>query len=284
MTKLEFMKELESLLLDIPLEERDEALKYYNGYFEDAGEDHEEEIIAELGSPKQVADIIKADLNSNAADRESRGYFTENGYQDNLNKSDRQEIIGTAGKQTNGSYTNSTGTNSAGANSGNTNNYYQNKSYNQQTNANQNAGYNQNSGQSTGSGYQNQTNTHSRNTNTGLIIIIGILAFPVWFPLLCSAFGIVVAIFGTIFGIIVGFGAAGIAMIFAGIAIFISGLIQMSAPLIGLAFCGAGLLVFGIGMLFALACGAFCTKVLPAFIKGVVNLCRLPFKNRSVMA
>ena len=59
MTKLEFLKELESLLPDIPLEEREEALRYYNGYFEDAGEEQEEEIIKEIGSPSKVAAIIK---------------------------------------------------------------------------------------------------------------------------------------------------------------------------------------------------------------------------------
>ena len=277
MTKLEFLKELESLLLDIPLEERDEALKYYNGYFEDAGEDHEVEIIAELGSPKRVADIIKADLDSNATERESRGYFTENGYQDNLNNKDKQEIVGTTVKQTYGSGTETAGTAS----------YYNNSNdqgYKQQTNSNQSAGYNQHNEQGRGFDNQNQTNTHARNTNIGLIILLCIFAIPVGLPLLGSAFGIVVAILGAFFGIIVGFGAAGIAMIFAGIALVIAGLIQMSAPLIGIAFCGVGLLVFGFGMLFALACITICTKVLPAFIRGVVYLCRLPFKNRSVMA
>jgi hypothetical protein len=100
MTKLEFLKELESLLPDIPLEEREEALQYYNGYFEDAGEDNEEVIMKELGSPSKVAAIIKADLNSNATDRESRGYFTEKGYQDTIYKEEKYEIIGTANKGT----------------------------------------------------------------------------------------------------------------------------------------------------------------------------------------
>ena len=65
MDRLEFMKQLESLLGDIPATEREEALQYYNDYFDDAGCDNEQEVLEALGSPERVAGNIKSDLNMN---------------------------------------------------------------------------------------------------------------------------------------------------------------------------------------------------------------------------
>ena len=62
MERKQFMKQLERLLLDIPEAERQEALDYYESYFDDAGPEREAEIIQKLGSPGKVAAIIKADL------------------------------------------------------------------------------------------------------------------------------------------------------------------------------------------------------------------------------
>lgn len=42
--------------------EREEALQYYEDYFDDAGKDKEEEIIDSLGSPAEVAKNIKKEL------------------------------------------------------------------------------------------------------------------------------------------------------------------------------------------------------------------------------
>ncbi len=266
MTKLEFMKELESLLLDIPLEEREEALKYYNGYFEDAGEEQEDEIITELGSPKQVADIIKADLVSNAAERAQEGIYTENGYQDAVN-SKEQFVV--ADPKT---------TNTEQNTQGNASNQDGPRYNSQNTYRSAGQGTNQ------GAGNYSQTKQTKNNDKVALLIIFCILAIPVGLPLLSAVFGIAVGLIATLFGLIVGFGAAGIAMIFGGIALFISGLIQLSVPLIGFAMIGSGLIVLGLGMLFTMLSGAICTKVLPALCRGIVNLCRMPFKNRSVMA
>lgn len=314
MTKLEFMKELESLLLDIPLEERDEALQYYNGYFEDAGEDHEDEIIKELGSPSKVASIIKADLNSNAADRETRGYFTEKGYEDTIYKDEKYEIVGAAKKDTgsNDQSGNAEAANGAGQgqnpnqgpNYNQGRNFNQGPNYNQGQNFNQGPNYNQSQNFNKGSNFNQGPNANqgpnfnqgsgpsayrnaqqtTKSNNSVLILLLAIFTFPIWLPILLSVFGIAIGIVAAILGIIFGFGVAGVSMICAGIALFIAGLVQISVPLIGLLMIGSGLLVFGIGMLFALSCILLCKKVLPAMIRGFVDLCRLPFKNRSVMA
>jgi uncharacterized membrane protein len=263
--------------LDIPLDEREEALKYYNGYFEDAGEDHEQEIIAELGSPKQVADMIKADLVSNATERDNKGYFTETGYKDTIVNKEQLEIIGTAKTNHNSSERSEQ---AAGASYSQTN--QQGSGYSTYNNSQNNSQNNNQNNNQTNSSYNNQN--YKPNSNSGLVILVLILAFTVGLPITLPIIGIIIGVFATIFGLIFGFGAAGIALICAGIALFVAGIIQLSAPLIGMAFIGGGLLVFGIGMLLTLACVALCKSVVPALIKGIVNLCRMPFKNRSVMA
>mgnify|MGYP000069645964 CR=1 FL=1 len=62
MNRIEFMTELASLLQDIPVEERKDAMQYYNDYFDDAGEEQEQQVIEELESPVKVAEKIKADM------------------------------------------------------------------------------------------------------------------------------------------------------------------------------------------------------------------------------
>ncbi len=62
MTRQEFMNRLSDLLSDISPEERDDALNYYEDYFEDAGPDKEADILSQLGSPEKVAASIKKNL------------------------------------------------------------------------------------------------------------------------------------------------------------------------------------------------------------------------------
>lgn len=62
MNRREFMKRLEELLSDVSYEERQEALSFYESYFEDAGVEKEPDIVAELESPEKVAITIKKDL------------------------------------------------------------------------------------------------------------------------------------------------------------------------------------------------------------------------------
>ncbi len=78
MNQQEFMKQLEELLTGISPEEREEALAFYTGYFEDAGEENEAKVIEELESPEKLAASIKAGLRDDAV----TGAYTENGYQE----------------------------------------------------------------------------------------------------------------------------------------------------------------------------------------------------------
>ena len=81
MSRREFLAQLERLLWDIPVQEREEALEFYNNYFDDAGAENESSVIQELGSPGKVAAIIKADLGGS---RKEYGEYTETGYSDGI--------------------------------------------------------------------------------------------------------------------------------------------------------------------------------------------------------
>ena len=56
MTKAEYMKKLEENLASLPTWDRADALDYYENYFADANDD--EKVIAELGTPEQLAATI----------------------------------------------------------------------------------------------------------------------------------------------------------------------------------------------------------------------------------
>ena len=77
MNRVDFMKQLESLLQSIPDTEREEALQYYRDYFDDAGAENEQSVIEALGNPAKVAENIKKDLGGSGY---SYGY-SDNSYQ-----------------------------------------------------------------------------------------------------------------------------------------------------------------------------------------------------------
>ena len=55
MNRKEFLDELAFLLQDIEDVERDEAIQYYQDYFDEAGIENEQQVINELGTPEKVA-------------------------------------------------------------------------------------------------------------------------------------------------------------------------------------------------------------------------------------
>lgn len=65
MNRKEFLDELAFLLQDIDDFEKNEAIQYYQNYFDEAGSENEQQVISELGSPEKVAAIIKAGINGN---------------------------------------------------------------------------------------------------------------------------------------------------------------------------------------------------------------------------
>lgn len=87
MSREEYMRELAYLLQDIPDGEREEALSWYEDYFDEAGEGEEAEVIRKLGSPAKVAALIKDGLNGG---NDEAGEYTETGYQDSRFREDNK--------------------------------------------------------------------------------------------------------------------------------------------------------------------------------------------------
>ena len=85
MNRKEFLEKLEGLLSGLPESEREEALMYYNDYFDDAGPENEAAVIEKLGSPGQVAESILYGMSVDGRD----GVFTEQGYESKGSSRDR---------------------------------------------------------------------------------------------------------------------------------------------------------------------------------------------------
>lgn len=84
MNRQEFLSQLAQLLEDIPEAERQEALDYYNSYFDDAGPENEAFVIQELGGdPQKAAASLKAEFQFARTGRRNYGEYTEQGYHDN---------------------------------------------------------------------------------------------------------------------------------------------------------------------------------------------------------
>ena len=87
MTRFEFMEELRLRLAVLSEEERTDALQFYEEYFEDAGPENEQAVIAELGSPAALAERIlsgegKASVWKNGRDTYSQSAPGNGGYRE----------------------------------------------------------------------------------------------------------------------------------------------------------------------------------------------------------
>ncbi len=78
MNQEDFLKELEELLSDLAPDEREEALRYYQDLFAEAGPKGEAELLRRLGDPMKVAAEIREGLQGSP----DAGEFTERGYRD----------------------------------------------------------------------------------------------------------------------------------------------------------------------------------------------------------
>ncbi|MCI8505050.1 MAG: DUF1700 domain-containing protein [Lachnospiraceae bacterium] len=91
MNRSEYMRELAYLLQDVPDGEREEALQYYEDYFDDAGPEQEDQVIMELGRPEKLAAIIREGARNGYESPDAE--YTENGYQNERYRGPRCEVI-----------------------------------------------------------------------------------------------------------------------------------------------------------------------------------------------
>lgn len=69
MRKEEYLKELRRYLKRLPKEDYENAMEYFTEYFEEAGPEGEEDLIKELGTPKQAANDLLGSLLDKKAER-----------------------------------------------------------------------------------------------------------------------------------------------------------------------------------------------------------------------
>lgn len=245
MSRVEFMNELVYLLQDIADSDREEALQYYEDYFDDAGEENEDAIIRELGSPERVAAIIKSGLLGNDEDA---GEFTEHGYEDWRFKQDYQ---------------------------------VPERAYEQEKKQ-RNRTYSYGNPYSTEVDPKPRRSGNNGLGKVLLIIAICLVAIPIIFPVAGGIFGVIFGILGGIFGIAVGMIGATFGGVLGGMATFVGGIIRIfTAPARGFFLCASGLLMMAFGFL-AIAFAVFLiTKVAPRFIHWVIGWFRRIFQRKG---
>ena len=277
MDRAEFMRRLSDLLQDVPPAEREEALQYYNDYFDDAGEGNEAGVIASLGSPEDLAKTIKAGL----TDGGNGGEFTESGFQgyEQRNKnqvmSTNQGQSGRQGSAQEGSKESDFGGNPGGQQVHGAGNTY--GTYGSQSNAGQNA-YGQ-------SGQSGQPGKSMSGGQIALIAVLLVLTSPVWIGILGGLFGCVIGLFGGLLGLFIAFLVVGVVFLAVGIALVCTGFAAIfGAPLSGLCLVGVGLILISLGLLFSCFMVWIVGSVIPALFRGCVNLCHRLFHRGGAKA
>ncbi len=274
MTKYEFLGDLSRLLKDLPEEERKQALHYYEDYFADAGEDNEQEVLNELGSPENIAELIKADspdeitygdgasthataplqpykaagpehsenVSGNASD------VTPDSTQNDRSQSDNNwhSMTGdpSGNQQSNTGYTNSGASQNYASGTQQSNTGYTNAgaSQNNTSGAKQSAG-NRSSGLFSG----------MDNTNLIIMIIVLVVTSPIWGSVLLGIASFLLGLLGALVGIFA-------SLILGGGGSAIGGIVAIAAGFIALlaGHAASGVLTIGVGCLLFSLGSAFC--------------------------
>lgn len=283
MNRAEFMSQLERLLQSIAPAEREEALQYYSDYFDDAGVENEQDVIEALGNPARVAENIKRDLLENE------------GHKSRAKASDRaiveygQVEVDGAGDEANGNWadigcqvtgnqtSDSQGRNNQAAGSQHNNGWSMgNQAASAQAAGGWNGGSQGAGGQPTGDASKENTGQPPKSSGMPVwVIVLLILLFPIWLPLLMGVFGALFGVLVSWFAIIFGFGVTAVILLAVLVLLVVVGIECLFVnPWVGLALTGGGLLCGGIGILFLMLVVAMAGIVTPAVFRGIASLFR----------
>lgn len=294
MNKKLFLDELHRLLSDLPPEERNQAIKYYEDYFEDAGPENEQAILKELGSPQELANQIKATTQDDIEYGQGSSFHRSAAYPEfyaQKEQSDSQNENNSAFKQTNDGFQQGhqqagNGFNNTGTGYRQTDNNFNNNGYRQTDNGFNNSyqqagnGFNNNSYQQTDNGFNNNSyqqaangyNSHYQQQSTrkvAWIVLFALLAITIGLPCLSVLFGILLAIFSVIVSIVLALFGTGGGLMIGGIASFFGSFFMTAASGTGavLFTMGIGLVLFAIGALILWVGVLFCIRFLPALFQ-----------------
>lgn len=280
MNRVDFMSQLEHLLQSIAPAEREEALQYYNDYFDDAGKENEQEVIEALGNPARVAENIKKDLLGNgyggeplpraqASDRAlvEYGKETESGeeasgssFDDSLTEnasSGKNSGIGQSGDRINTGYWSDYSRLEAGSA----------------------AGTKASSAWEDQGDRRSVQNTYERPAEKAgmppwaiaLLATLLILASPAVLGLAAALFAVVICWYVVVLCV----GVAAVSLLIVLIVLVVTGILCCFVnPWVGLALIGGGLVCGGIGLLFLMLTVAMAGIVTPAFWRSLGRIFR----------
>lgn len=245
MNREEFMRQLESLLQDLPGTEREKAIQYYNEYFEDAGPENEKSVIEALGNPARVAGNVKKNIFGNG--------YEQNPYMpDDV---DYMEII---------PYSAEPGADDATQEQSAWKRENLNSAAQTQTVTEQ-----KKDGMSTGM--------------IVLIILLCILASPVILGVASAGIGTAAGLIAGWFGLIIGFGITAVVLLLVLIGLVIAGMISLfHNPFVGMGLIGAGLICGGVGLLFLMLTVAMAGIATPAICHWIGSLFQKGAKQKTV--
>lgn len=242
MNRTEFIDQLSRLLCDLPENERQDALDYYNDYFDDAGPENEGMIIQELGSPGKVAAGIRA---SYRGDYKDQGQYTDNGYRDHETSQENpiSAVSSESGQK---------------GRDNNRNSRKQNQENREQKQDNRE---------------QKQEHRYDKKGRRGvggwfLIILILIMFLPITFGITGGAFGILAGLCAAVLALFLsGFILAG-----CGIAFVVKGMMLAVTSLgSGLLLTGIGLILFAAGLALTVFFVWLLFKILPKVFRWLIS-------------
>ncbi len=249
MNRRQYMDQLAYLLQDISEDERREALEFYEDYFDEAGPGQEDEVIAKLGIPEQVAAQIKDGLQG----KTEEGEYTEQGYTDpRFSSPDSVPEQYTAlerWRAGNGSR--------------------EEKAEEKQTED---------------GAKMRKTVCRTRmggGLSFGQLLLYILLGVIIGLPVLSVLASLALGAVALLFGLAVTAVAAVAALFVAAVAVEIMGLVYLFAsPAVGISTMGAGFILLAIAVLALSAAVWFCRSAVPAFVRGIADMLSRLFHRR----
>lgn len=265
MTRSEYLSELDSHLISLPREERNMAVKFYEEYFDEAGPENEQAVIADLGKPFNLARSIIGETSLYSQSMVYLKYKESKPMPQNntsvfasLRKPDAFEEAAP------NTVDEDIMPNSSPQNTMNT----EQDVFPNATQENQTGMFDEH--------YIKDTPPQpdaapKQSSNTALTVILIVIGLIFGFPLIIALAAVIFAIFVVMFV----FGFVSAVCFIAAIIALVTGIIQLPASVPNaIGFICAALLSAGVGMVMLSASLAFFFKLVPFTFKGIRNLFR----------
>lgn len=271
MNRFEFMSRLSSLLSDIPENERDEAVQYYNDYLNDAGVENEEEVLESLGTPEELAASIRRGLQEESG---QKGEFSEKGYQESEVKAQNQVAFRSEPVKS------AQGAEAVGGRAGG--------AYGGPKEPGGRQGTYADSAKAKGARSVDLDRRYRRGKKgnmsggmSALMILLCIVAAPVAIPLIFAFALVAVILAAVLIFLLVLFVVVGIICVAAGVVAFCSAFVDLfTFPAGAVMALGMSLVTIGVGVLMTLGFG-WLVKMFPRAFRSAVDFCSGLFRKKG---